>query len=238
MGMLPLVCCMSVLFMHAAVFAAGSQIQTSAQNQLPSMASEAQGTAAFQQALERIGKAAGTAGVLVVSLSSGKVVCESRPKDVLVPASLMKLLTSYAALKKLGPSFRFTTKVLAAEGPVDGVISGDIWIKGSGDPFFASENALQLAEAVKEKGIRQIRGSIFVDNSFFQPLSERICLDSDCAGAYNPVVSATAINFNTLTVKITIPAKSRKAFSADSGLAEGYVRVSGQAGPGKKGGTH
>ena len=237
MGMLPLVCCMSVLFMHTVVFAAESQIQTSAQNQLPPMASEAQSTAAFQQALERIGKAAGTAGVLVVSLSSGKVVCESRPKDVFVPASLMKLLTSYAALKKLGPSFRFTTKVLAAEGPVDGVISGDIWIKGSGDPFFASENALQLAEAVKEKGIRQIRGSIFVDNSFFQPLSERICLDSDCTGTYNPVVSATAINFNTLTVKITIPAKSRKAFSADSGLAEGYVRVSGQAVPGKKGGN-
>ena len=90
-------------------------------------------------------------------------------------------------------------------------------------------------KAVKEKGIRQIRGSIFVDNSFFQPLSERICLDSDCKGTYNPIVSAAAINFNTLTVKITIPAKSGKAFSADSGLAEGYVRVSGQGGSGKRG---
>ncbi|MGO9413723.1 MAG: D-alanyl-D-alanine carboxypeptidase/D-alanyl-D-alanine-endopeptidase [Syntrophobacteraceae bacterium] len=237
MGMLTLVCCMSVLFMHTVAFAAESQIQTFAQNKLPSMASEAQSTASFEQALERIGKASGTGGVMVVSLSSGKVVCESRSKDMLVPASLMKLLTSYAALKKLSPYFRFTTKVLAAQGPVNGVISGDIWIKGSGDPFFASENALQLAEAVKEKGIRQIRGSIFVDNSFFQPLSERICLDSDCKGTYNPTVSAAAINFNTLTVKITIPAKSRQAFSADSGLAEGYVRVSGQAGPGKRGGN-
>jgi D-alanyl-D-alanine carboxypeptidase/D-alanyl-D-alanine-endopeptidase (penicillin-binding protein 4) len=170
----------------------------------------------------------------VVSLSSGKVVCESRPKDALVPASLMKLLTSYAALKKLGPSFRFSTKVMAAEGPVEGVISGNIWIKGSGDPFFTSENALQLAEALKEKGIRQIRGGIYVDSSFFQPLSERICLDGDCVGAYNPVVSAAAINFNTLTVKI-IPARSAKAFSADSGLAGDYVRVSGQAGWTKKG---
>jgi D-alanyl-D-alanine carboxypeptidase/D-alanyl-D-alanine-endopeptidase (penicillin-binding protein 4) len=233
--MLPLVCCMSVLFLHTVVFAAESQVQTSAQNQPPSVAYQAQSTAAFQQALERIGKTAGAAAVMVVSLSSGKVVCESRPNEALVPASLMKLLTSYSALKKLGPSFRFTTRVLAAEEPVDGVISGDIWIKGSGDPFFASDNALQLAKAVKEKGIRQIRGSIFVDNSFFQPLSERICLDSDCAGAYNPVVSATAIDFNTLTVKITIPVKAAKAFSADSGMAAGYVRVSGQAGSGQKG---
>jgi serine-type D-Ala-D-Ala carboxypeptidase/endopeptidase (penicillin-binding protein 4) len=234
MGMLHLVCCMSVLFLHTVVFAAESQIQTTAQNQFPSVAHQAQVTTPFQQALERIGKAAGTSGVLVVSLSSGQVVCGSRQQDVFVPASLMKLLTSYAALKKLGPSFRFTTKVLAAEEPVDGVISGDIWIKGSGDPLFASDNALELAKAVKEKGIRQIRGSIFVDNSLFQPLSERICLDSDCAGAYNPVVSAAAINFNALTVKIT-PARSGKAFSADSDLAEGYVRVSGQAGSKKKG---
>jgi D-alanyl-D-alanine carboxypeptidase/D-alanyl-D-alanine-endopeptidase (penicillin-binding protein 4) len=235
MGMLALVCCMSVLLAHTAVFAAEPQIQTSAQSQFPSMASEAQGTPAFQPALERIAKTAGTAGVIVASLSSGKVVCEFQPKEMLVPASLMKLLTSYAALKKLGPSFRFTTKVMAAEEPVEGVISGDIWIKGSGDPFFASENALQLAKAVREKGIRQIRGSILVDDTFFRPMSERVCLDSDCVGVYNPVISAAAIDFNTLTVKVTGPVKAGKAFSVDSGLADGYVRVSGQASLGKKG---
>jgi D-alanyl-D-alanine carboxypeptidase/D-alanyl-D-alanine-endopeptidase (penicillin-binding protein 4) len=201
------------------------------------MKPDTRSTDGFQGALERIDKAAGTAGVLVVSLSTGEVVCESRSKDSLVPASLMKLLTSYAALKKLGPSFRFATKVLASEAPEDGIISGDIWIKGSGDPFFSSESALQLARAVKEAGIRQIRGSVLVDNSFFQPLSEHICLDSDCVGAYNPVVSAAAIDFNMLNVKITVPARASKAGVADSGLAEGYVRVSGQVSPGKKGGN-
>src|SRR5208337_2290919 len=50
-----------------------------------------------------------------------------------------------------------------------------------------------------------------------------------------PVVSATAIDFNTLTVKIAIPVNAAKAFSADSGLTGGYARVSGQAGLGKKG---
>ena len=227
---------MSILLMHPAVFTAVSQIQTFSQIQVPAAAPEDQIPAAFQQAMERIGKAAGAAGVLVVSLSSGEVVCQSRAKDTFVPASLMKLLTSYAAMKKLGPSFRFTTKVLAVEAPVEGVISGDIWIKGSGDPFFVSEKALQLAQTIKESGIRQIRGSIFVDNSFFDPPSERICLDSDCAGAYNPVVSAAAIDYNTLTVRITTPAKGGRAFSVDPGLAAGYVLVNGKAGPGKKGG--
>ncbi len=223
-----LIFCISVLLLHTAVLTAWSQIQTFSQIQVP---------AALQQAMERIDKAAGAAGVLAVSLSSGEVVCQSHAEDTFVPASLMKLLTSYAAMKKLGPSFRFTTKVFAVEAPVEGVVSGDIWIKGNGDPFFVSEKALLLAQTIKESGIRQIRGSIFVDESFFDPPSERICLDSDCAGAYNPVVSATAIDYNTLTVKIATPVKAGKAFSADSGLMDGYVRVSGQASSGKKGGN-
>jgi len=222
-------CCLSLLL--ALLPASHVQAQGSAAG------SEAQNPTAFQQALDRIDKAAGIAGVLVVSLSSGEVVCRSRPADALVPASLMKLLTSYAALKKLGPSFTFTTKALAAGQPVDGVISGDIWIKGSGDPFFVSEKVSRLAQAIKDSGVRQIEGSIFVDNGFFQPPSERICLDNDCAGAYNPVVSAAAIDFNTLTVRITVPAKAGKTFSADAGPAGGYVRVSGQASLKKKGGN-
>ena len=85
MGMLAPACCIAVLFLHTIAFAAESQIQTSAQNHLPSIEYQAQSAPAFEQALERIGKAAGTSGVLVVSLSSGKVVCESRPKDALFP---------------------------------------------------------------------------------------------------------------------------------------------------------
>lgn len=228
-----LICFIFILFVNTAVFAAGSQIQASSEK-LPVMKSEIPGAGACQQAIEKLGRAAGNSGVLVVSVPSGEVVCESRSKEVFVPASLMKLLTSYAALKKLGPSFRFETKVLAAGAPVEGVISGDIWIKGSGDPLFGSDSALQLAQTLRQRGIRQIRGGIFVDDSFFQPSSERICLDSDCVGLYNPVVSAAAIDFNTLTVKISIPSKARMV--ADSGLADGYVQVSGKAGnSGKRG---
>jgi D-alanyl-D-alanine carboxypeptidase/D-alanyl-D-alanine-endopeptidase (penicillin-binding protein 4) len=231
MKKLLLVCCLSILF----EISAGTQVRTSAQIQGPPGAPEARSPAAFQQALGLIDKAAGASGVLVVSLSSGDIVCRSRPAEALVPASVMKLLTSYAALKKLGPSFTFTTKALAVEPPVDGVISGDLWIKGNGDPFFVSEKAFELARAIKDSGIRQITGGIFVDESFFQPSSERICLDNDCSAAYNPRVSATAIDFNTLTIRITAPVKAGKALSADSGLAQGYVRMSGQASLKKKG---
>jgi D-alanyl-D-alanine carboxypeptidase/D-alanyl-D-alanine-endopeptidase (penicillin-binding protein 4) len=227
MKMLSLIFFMLILHLSAGAFAAEPQMQACDLTRIPAAGPQARNSAVFPAFLERIDKIAGTAGILVTSLSTGEVVVESRPNDLFVPASLMKLLTSYAALKKLGPAFRFTTKVFSAEDAVDGVIPGDIWVKGSGDPFFTSDSALELARTLRDKGIRQIRGSVFVDNSFFDPLSEHICLDSDCKGIYNPVISAAAIDFNTVTVRIRMQGK--KATTAASGLAEDYVRVSGQA---------
>jgi len=191
----------------------------------------------FQDALERIQKAGGRTGIQLVLLPSGEVICDYQSKETFVPASLVKVLTSYGALKKLGPSFRFQTGVYALNKPVDGVISGDIWIKGSGDPLFVSESALQLALTIRERGINQIRGGVFVDESFFQPASERICLDGDCAGSYNPLVSAAAIDFNMVTLRLSIPPKAGKAITVDSLSAGNYAHVSGGASTGKKGGN-
>jgi serine-type D-Ala-D-Ala carboxypeptidase/endopeptidase (penicillin-binding protein 4) len=190
----------------------------------------------FQNALERIQKAGGRTGVQLVSLPSGQVICDYQSKESFVPASLVKLLTAYGVLKKLGPAFRFHTGVYAQSEPVEGIITGDIWIKGSGDPLFASERAQQLGQALKERGIRQIRGGVFVDGSFFQPATERICLDGDCTGSYNPVVSAAAIDFNMVTLRLSIPPKPGKAIAVDSLPAGNYAHVSGGASTGKKGG--
>lgn len=191
----------------------------------------------LQSAIDQIRKAAGSAAFQLIALPSGQVVCQERPNEAFVPASLVKLLTSYAALKKLSPSFRFTTQVFAGSEPVDGIVQGDVWIKGSGDPYFVDEKVQLLVLALKDRGIRQIRGTIVADNSFFQPASERICLDGDCIGLYNPVVSAAAVDFNQLTVKVSAPAKPGKSATVDSAPAGSYVRVTGQATSGKKGGN-
>ena len=205
-----------------------------------------------------MGRTAGTSGVLVVSLPSGGGCLRVKVKRCTCSRFTDEAADQLYRPQEAGAHLRFETKVLAAGAPDEGVISGDIWIKGSGDPFFVSDSALQLAKTIRERGIRQIRGGIFVDNSFFQPSSERICLDSDCVGLYNPVVSAAAIDFNTLTVRVGIPLKGAVASSAkpgrrshrpaasraksggrsrrpviDSGLADGYVRVNGSAGSGK-----
>jgi len=191
----------------------------------------------FSQSMENFRKAAGKVGVLLVSLPSGQVDFEYRSSDPFVPASLVKLLTSYAALKKLGPEFRFRTEVFARSEPSGGIIQGDIWIKGYGDPFLVPEKVQLLVQALKDRGIRQITGNVYADNSFFSPGAEHICLDSDCIGVYNPVVSPTAVDFNLVTVRLTVPAKAGQTVTVDS-PAGNYVHVNGRAvsGGSKKGG--
>ncbi len=174
---------------------------------------------------------------MLVSLPTGRVELQYRSGQPLVPASVVKLLTTYAALKKLGPSFRFRTEVYARAEPSDGVVQGDIWIKGYGDPLFDSEKAELLAQALREHGIRRITGGVFVDESFFEPAAEQICLDPDCAGTYNPVVSAAAVDFNMLTLRVAVPPRPGKPVAAGGLAADGYARVSCSAVSGKKGGS-
>jgi len=190
----------------------------------------------LQPAMDRMRKFAGSAGIQIVALPSGQVIAESRAAEPFVPASLVKMLTGYTALKKLGPTFRFSTALYAMNEPSGGVVQSDIWIKSNGDPYFVADNANQLARALRDRGVRQIRGGVYADNSFFQPGSEQVCLDSDCIGVYNPVISATAVDFNLLTVRLTFPPKAGKPVTIDSVPAGDYARIAGRpaAASGKK----
>ena len=145
---------------------------------------------------------AGQVGIQVVALPAGRVVLEYQSHTPLVPASLNKVLTSYAALKKLGPYFHFLTEVRALPVCQNGVLAGDLWVKGLGDPFLPLEKAWILAQKVKHQGVRVIEGGVTIDNSFFQPPTETICLDEKCDRPYNPVLAATSVEFNTLTFKL------------------------------------
>ena len=101
----------------------------------------------------------------------------------LVPASTQKLLTGAAALALLGPDHRFTTRLMARAEPVEGVIDGDIWLVGSGDPLLSTaaysdrfDDPLPytdidlLAEQVADAGITTITGAVIGDESRFDGL--------------------------------------------------------------------
>jgi D-alanyl-D-alanine carboxypeptidase/D-alanyl-D-alanine-endopeptidase (penicillin-binding protein 4) len=80
---------------------------------------------------------------------------------------VQKLVTTAAALDRLGPQARFETAVLA-DGPIaEGVLDGDLYLRGSGDPTFGTAALRRLAEHVDETGLEQVEGRVYGDESFF-----------------------------------------------------------------------
>lgn len=182
--------------------------------------------ATLQPSLIRLHKTARQAGIQVLDLSSGKVLYDYRADETFIPASLVKLFTSYGALKQLGPNHRFSTALWVRDMPQGDMIAGDVWVRSEGDPFFLEDNARQLACRVKELGIRRIRGGIHVDNSYFEPLLERICLDGNCRDSYNPTISATAMDWNTVTFRLRPALKPGAAVQVEWFPPGDYVLMS------------
>ncbi len=113
---------------------------------------------------------------LTVSVG-GRVLYEHNPAQALVPASTQKLVTATAAMAELGAETRLRTRVMAAAEPTDGVVRGDLFLVGGGDPLLATEpyvarfanqpqihTSLEaLADAVAEAGVRRVEGSVVGD---------------------------------------------------------------------------
>lgn len=108
----------------------------------------------------------------------GHVVFEHAGDTPLVPASTTKIVTGVAALQVLGPDTRFRTTVVAADAPADGVVTGDVWLVGGGDPVLATDDYIArydepqlhsdleaLADAVVAAGVQRIAGGIVGDES-------------------------------------------------------------------------
>lgn len=124
----------------------------------------------------------GIVSVCVYNVSKGKVLFSHNAQTSLIPASVNKLFTTGVGFAKLGEGFRFTTKI-AARGPIDrdGVLHGNIYITGGGDPLLGSYRYRQTTpdtlfdswtRALKRKGVRRVDGRVCYNTSVFddQPL--------------------------------------------------------------------
>jgi D-alanyl-D-alanine carboxypeptidase/D-alanyl-D-alanine-endopeptidase (penicillin-binding protein 4) len=114
-------------------------------------------------------------GFCVMEAGSEKLISQYNSQQFLIPASTLKIITTYAALNLLGVDYRYETK-LSYTGTFDkqtGILNGDLIISGSGDPTLQSENfpgepvTDSWAKVLKEKGIKEIKGKIIGDGSYF-----------------------------------------------------------------------
>ncbi len=93
--------------------------------------------------------------------SADGTVLLAQAADVAVhPASVSKIATSLALLRKLGAEYRFVTTFSASCPVHNGTIIGDLLIEGGGDPYFVDENALLVAERLNEAGVHRVDGVV------------------------------------------------------------------------------
>ncbi|HEY1103224.1 MAG TPA: D-alanyl-D-alanine carboxypeptidase/D-alanyl-D-alanine-endopeptidase [Burkholderiaceae bacterium] len=117
------------------------------------------------------------------------------------PASVMKLVTTYAALDQLGPAWSWATPVYA-DGPVrDGVLHGNLYIRGQGDPKLVVERLWLLLRRVQGLGIRAIAGDIVLDRSAFEVAEQDPGdFDGERLRPYNATPDALLLNFKSLVL--------------------------------------
>ena len=144
-----------------------------------------------------------------------------QPDAPINPASLTKLLTTYAALDLLGPAWTWTTPVWL-HGPVnDGVLEGNLVIKGSGDPKLVLERLWLMLRKVRQLGVRQIRGDIVLDrSSFVVPEQDPADFDGEPLRPYNVTADALLLNYKAVTLTFTPdPARSAAFIGIEPPLA-------------------
>jgi serine-type D-Ala-D-Ala carboxypeptidase/endopeptidase (penicillin-binding protein 4) len=107
-------------------------------------------------------------GAWIADASTGKQLYVLRAGVKRTPASVQKLFTTSTALEQMGPSFRIDT-VVSADGVPDeaGTLTGNLYLKGYGDPSFGTSDLAQLATLVRDAGIRHVTGRVYGDESFF-----------------------------------------------------------------------
>ncbi len=166
---------------------------------------------ALRKAVSALTTLAPETGAVIFDIQSGRTLYRLREHETFVPASVAKLVTSYAALKRLGPQYTFVTEVYAKGKLKDGNLHGDIYIKGYGDPFFVDEKTWLFAEKLYSRGLRHVTGNLVVDGSYFSPPVTRIDIDRKENRPYNAVLAALSVDFNTVTFRIFPPAVPGKS---------------------------
>lgn len=125
--------------------------------------------------------------------------------NALCPASALKTVTTGAALGILGPEFRFET-TLSSSSPIrpDGSLAGDLVLAGGGDPTFSSDDLRRMAGRLLQSGLKQIEGTVKVDDSAFSgpPVNDHWNW-GDIGNAYGAGAFGVNLDHNRLSIRFS-----------------------------------
>jgi len=162
----------------------------------------------IQQALQRERVPAQALSVLVQEVGNGPIRLALNAQQPVNPASLFKLVTTYAALDQLGPAFSWKTPVWLAgrigSGAQAGVLDGNLHLQGRGDPKLTLERLWLLVQRLRQMGVSEIRGDIVLDQSAFaRDETSTAEFDNEPLRPYNARAQALLLNLNALLYTFT-----------------------------------
>lgn len=167
--------------------------------------------------------------VLVQNLTTGEVIDSYRADHVVPPASVMKLLTTGAALETLGPGFRFPT-ILEYSGAIEnGVLQGDLYIRGGCDPSLGWKGRTgfldRWVKAIQGAGIKRIEGAVIADMTMLDGEAQNpgwLC--EDAGNYYAPGIFALNYYGNTMNIVLQSgePGSTAKVVKTEPAVEDVY----------------
>lgn len=157
------------------------------------------------KALKKAGIPESGAAVYVQAVDSKVPSISVNASKKMNPASVMKLVTTYAALELLKPTFRWRTEVYRDAVIENGILNGNLIIKGYGDPSFKEDEFRRLLVSLRQQGLKEIKGDLIIDKSYFSTSVENHkVFDNEKWRSYNALPSAFLVNGRHTSFKFTV----------------------------------
>lgn len=161
-------------------------------------------------------------GIAVYDLTQGRYLYARNIETRFVPASAAKIFASALAVDKFGPDYRFRTPVLA-DGPIrDGVLLGNLYLQGRGDPCLGFADLEQAAWEIQALGVGEVRGDIVYDCSYLDEEQNRYA--PNARNLYSPVCALT-VNYGWIDVGMSAGAPARLWLIPETSYAKLDYRV-------------
>lgn len=184
--------------------------------------------AAFAPILAEKALTGAKVSVLVVPAVGGEPVFGYHADDRVHPASNTKLLTTAAALSRLGPAYTFATD-LAAPSITGGVVP-TLYLIGRGDPSFLTESLWKLVDEARLNGLTEVAGDLVIDESFFTGDHTPPGFDAQTTDeAFRAPSGAASLNFNQLVLHIAPGAKAGEPVVVRVAPDSGYAKIENTA---------
>ncbi len=147
----------------------------------------------------------------VIDPDSGRVVLSQNPDTLRSPASTVKVVTTFAALDLLGPSYTWHTRASFRGNLSEGVLDGDLILQGGGDPYMTLERWWSFARVLRANGLKEIDGDIVIDDSAFAiPPEDPAEFDGKPNRSYNVLPNALMVNFQSIEFRVVPDAAAKR----------------------------